>query len=115
MPLSVNFRRKSPTLSVPQSQADMNNLNQGLTQVGNAIMAAKKSRRDQAELERKHKIEDEDRQRKQADEDAKKKANLEVSDMINKKLGERAALQSQRDQIAQRLETLKAQLAQLGG
>lgn len=115
MPLSVQFRWKSPTLQAPKSQAEMDNLNQNLTQLGNSILAAKKSRREQEQLERKNKIEDEDRQRKQDEEDAKTKANLEVADMINKKLGERQALQAQREQIASRLETLKAQLAQLGG
>lgn len=114
MPLSVQFRWKSPTLQAPKSKAEMDNLNQNLTQLGNSILAAKKSRREQEQLERRNEIEDEDRQRKQAEEEAKKNANLAVADMINSKLRERQALQALRERIAARLETLKAQLAQIG-
>jgi hypothetical protein len=110
MPLSVNFRWKTPTLQAPQSDAEKNNLNENLMQVGRAIADMKASRYRKQQDERRNKIEDEKNRREWEEQDRKKQAQLDTAEMIRKKSAMLSELKARRQQIASQIEALKAQL-----
>lgn len=113
MPLSIQFRWKTPQTTTVQSQWDRDKMSEGLNQVANTILAVKERRYKKEQDERRNKIEDEDRTRRMEEEDRKKKAWMETSDLIRGKKAERDRLVAQRQQIASRIEALKAQIGGL--
>lgn len=117
MPLSVNFRWKTPSLSTPQSDAEKSKLNENLAQAGNAILAARtRSRQNeeraraearQAELDR---MNAEDRQRRIQAEDRQQKLYGETSELIRSKAAQRAELVRRREEIVNRINELEQRI-----
>lgn len=117
MPLSVNFRWKTPALATPQSDAEKSNLNENLMQAGNAILAARtRSRQNeeraraearQAELDR---MNAEDRQRRIDAEDRQQKLYGETSELIRSKAAQRAELVRRREEIVNRINELEQRI-----
>ena len=117
MPLSVNFRWKTPSLSTPQSDAEKSNLNENLAQAGNAILAARtRSRQNeeraraearQTELDR---MNAEDRQRRIQAEDRQQKLYGETASLIRSRKEDRARLVNRRNEIVARIADIESRL-----
>lgn len=110
MPLSINFRWKTPQINTPRSSWDKNNAGEGLASVANAIISAKQRRRTEAEQQRRNAIDDEERMRKNAEQDRQRSLFESAAGSIRSKAAKRAELVRRREEIVNRLNELKAQL-----
>lgn len=107
MALAINFRWKTPAISAPQSQAQKDNLNNNLIQMGNSIAAMKQSWRDEEDRERRYAIEDEDRARRMGREDRVDAANMESARLIRGKLAELNRLRAERADVLRQINELR--------
>ena len=117
MPLSVNFRWKTPALATPQSDAEKSNLNENLMQLGDAISRMRASRYNKEQTERRNAIEDENRaiaaedwQRRIQAEDRQQKLYGETSELIRSKAAQRAELGRRREEIVIRINELEQRI-----
>lgn len=110
MPLSINFRWKTPTMQAPQTMAERTKLNENLTQLGKSIADMKASRYRKEQDARRNAIEDEDRKRRMAEEDRRIQAYKDSAELIRNKKSQRDALVAKKAQLEQQIAQLKAQL-----
>lgn len=117
MPLSVNFRWKTPALSAPQSDAEKSNLNENLMQLGDAISRMRASRYNKAQTARRNAIEDEnraiaaeDRARAIAEQERRNKAYGDAADLIRGRSAERERLLKERAEVVEQINELKARM-----
>lgn len=103
MPMVVNFRWKSPTLRVPESDAEKNNLNENLMQLGQSIANMKAARYNRDQQERRNAIEAAERERRQ-------KAYGEAADLIRGRSAERERLLQERAAVVAQINELKQRL-----
>lgn len=112
MPLSVNFRWKTPFVQAPQTDWEKNNMTEQMKILSDSIIAAKKRRNDKEQQERRNQIEDENNRRAWGAEDRKIKAAKETADYIRGMRGQLDQLKQQREQIVQEINQLKAQIGE---
>lgn len=117
MPLSVNFRWKTPALATPQSDAEKSNLNENLMQLGDAISRMRASRYNKEQTARRNAIEDEnraiaaeDRARAIAEQERRNKAYGEAADLIRGRSAERERLLNERAEVVAQINELKARM-----
>lgn len=117
MPLSVNFRWKTPALATPQSDAEKSNLNENLMQLGDAISRMRASRYNKAQTARMNAIEDEnraiaaeDRAREIDEQERRKKAYGDAADLIRGRSAERERLLKERAEVVEQINELKARM-----
>jgi hypothetical protein len=124
MPLSVNFRWKTPALATPQSDAEKSNLNENLMQLGDAISRMRASRYNKAQTTRRNAIEDEnraiaaedraiaaeDRAREIDEQERRKKAYGEAADIMRGRSAERERLLQERASIVAQINGLKQRM-----
>ena len=110
MPLSINWRWKTPQVLTPESDFKRNGWEQAMSDVADSIKYAKEMRWKKDEQARRNKIEDEDRQRRIDWEDKQRKTYGEAAQLMRDRAGERARLVEQRNQIQQQIDALRAQI-----
>lgn len=117
MPLSVNFRWKTPALATPQSDAEKSNLNENLMQLGDAISRMRASRYNKAQTARRNAIEDEnraiaaeDRARAIAEQERRNKAYGDAANLIRGRSAERERLLKERAEVVEQINELKARM-----
>ena len=110
MPLSVNFRWKTPFVQAPQTDWEKNNMTEQMKILSDSIIAAKKRRYDKEQQERRNKIEDENNRRAWDAEDRKVQAAKETATYIQGMRRQLEQLQQQRAQVVQQIDQLKAQI-----
>lgn len=117
MPLSVNFRWKTPFVEAPKTDWEKNNTNESMKMLADSVLAAKKRRFDREQYEykksqdaRRNAIEDEDVLRRRAEEDRKIQSQKDTAELIRGRKAQREQLVAQREQILQRIQQLEAQL-----
>lgn len=115
MPMSVNFRWKSPGLVA--ARADQDGVGAGLASLGDAIARMKSSRNERAQQERRNAIEDEnraiaaeDRARAIAEQDRRNKAYGEAADLIRGRSAERESLLKERAEIVAQINAIKSRM-----
>lgn len=115
MPMSVNFRWKTPGLVA--AKADQDGIGEGLASLGDAIARMKASRNERAQQERRNAIEDEtraiaaeDRARAIAEQDRRNKAYGEAADIIRGRSAERERLLQERAEIVARINAIKSRM-----
>ena len=112
MPMSVNFRWKTP--NVIAAKSDPEGIGSGLTSLGEAIARMKASRYAKEQQDRRNTIEDEnraiaaeDRNRRIQAEDKQQKLYGETSELIRSKAAQRAELVRRREEIVKRINELE--------
>ena len=110
MPMVVNFRWKSPTLRVPESDAEKNNLNENLMQLGQSIADIKAARYNREQQERRNAIEDENRAMEAAERERRQKAYGEAAGLIRGRSSERERLLQERAAVVAQINELKQRL-----
>lgn len=110
MPLSVNFRWKTPIVSV--SNEPQQSMVQGLNSLASGISTARQRSYQKEQDARRKKIEDEDRSRRMAEEDRRKQAYAEAADLMRKRQVAIDQLKGQREQIVQQIQQLKAEIGE---
>lgn len=117
MPLSVNFRWKTPALAAPKSDAEKSNLNENLMQLGDAISRMRASRYNKAQTARRNAIEDEnraiaaeERAREIDEQERRKKAYGEAADIMRGRSAERERLLQERAEIVAQINGLKQRM-----
>lgn len=115
MPMSVNFRWKTP--NVISAKSDPEGIGSGLTSLGEAIARMKASRYSKEQQERRNDIEDEnrevaaeDRRRRIQAEDKQQKLYGETSELIRSKASQRAELVRRREEIVNRINELEQRI-----
>lgn len=115
MPMSVNFRWKTP--NVIAAKSDPEGIGSGLTSLGEAIARMKASRYAKEQQERRNAIEDEnreiaaeDRRRRIQAEDRQQKLYGETASLIRSRKEERARLVNRRNEIASRIAEIESRL-----
>ena len=115
MPMSVNFRWKTP--NVIAAKSDPEGIGSGLTSLGEAIARMKASRYSKEQQERRNAIEDEnrevaaeDRRRRIQAEDKQQKLYGETSELIRSKASQRAELVRRREEIVNRINELEQRI-----
>lgn len=115
MPMSVNFRWKTP--NVIAAKSDPEGIGSGLTSLGEAIARMKASRYAKDQQERRNAIEDEnrevaaeDRRRRIQAEDKQQKLYGETSELIRSKSAQRAELVRRREEIVNRINELEQRI-----
>lgn len=115
MPMSVNFRWKTP--NVISAKSDPEGIGSGLTSLGEAIARMKASRYSKEQQERRNAIEDEnrevaaeDRRRRIQAEDKQQKLYGETSELIRSKASQRAELVRRREEIVNRINELEQRI-----
>lgn len=108
MPLSINFRWKTPNVSV--STAEEDSRAQGFKDLANGIGAARDRRYMRQQTERRNAIEDEDRERRISDEERRRKVYSDAADMMRVKARERADLVREAEALRSEISALKAQV-----
>ena len=115
MPMSVNFRWKTP--NVIAAKADPNGVGEGLSSLGEAIARMKASRYAKEQQDRRNAIEDEnraiaaeDRARAISEQDRRNKAYGEAADLIRGRYAERERLLKERAEVVAQINDLKARM-----
>lgn len=115
MPMSVNFRWKTP--NVISAKSDPEGIGSGLASLGEAIARMKASRYSKEQQERRNAIEDEnrevaaeDRRRRIQAEDKQQKLYGETSELIRSKASQRAELVRRREEIVNRINELEQRI-----
>ena len=115
MPMSVNFRWKTP--NVIAAKSDPEGIGSGLTSLGEAIARMKASRYAKEQQERRNDIEDEnraiaaeDRRRRIQAEDKQQKLYGETASLIRSRKEERARLVNRRNEIAAKIAEIESRL-----
>lgn len=115
MPMSVNFRWKTP--NVIAAKSDPEGIGSGLSSLGEAIARMKASRYSKEQQERRNAIEDEnreiaaeDRRRRIQAEDRQQKLYGETSELIRSRKEERARLVNRRNEIVSRIAEIESRL-----
>lgn len=115
MPMSVNFRWKTP--NVIAAKSDPEGIGSGLTSLGEAIARMKASRYAKEQQERRNDIEDEnraiaaeDRKRRIQAEDRQQKLYGETASLIRSKAAQRAELVRRREEIVNRINELEQRI-----
>ena len=103
MPMVVNFRWKSPTLRVPESDAEKNSLNENLMQLGQSIADMKAARYNREQQERRNSMEAAERERRQ-------KAYGDAAALIRGRFAERERLLQERAAVVARINELKQRI-----
>lgn len=110
MPLSVNFRWKTPTINV--GNVEQASREQGLKDLATGIGTALRNRYQKQQQERRNAIEDEDRTRRMEEEDRRKKAYTEAAEIMRNRQVALDRLRGQREQIVQQIQQLQAELGE---
>lgn len=115
MPMSVNFRWKTP--NVIAAKSDPEGIGSGLTSLGEAIARMKASRYAKEQQERRKAIEDEnraneaeDRRRRIQSEDRQQKLYGETASLIRSRKEERSRLVNRRNEITARIAEIESRL-----
>lgn len=115
MPMSVNFRWKTP--NVIAAKSDPEGIGSGLTSLGEAIARMKASRNAKEQQERRNAIEDEnraieaeDRKRRIQAEDRQQKLYGETASLIRSRKEERSRLVNRRNEITARIAEIESRL-----
>lgn len=115
MPMSVNFRWKTP--NVIAAKSDPEGIGSGLTSLGEAIARMKAARYAKEQQDRRNAIEDEnraiaaeDRRRRIQAEDKQQKLYGETSELIRSKASQRAELVRRREEIVNRINELEQRI-----
>lgn len=108
MALSVNFRWAAPNVQV--SSAPQQQMVQGVKDLGEGISKARDRRYLRDQQDRRNKIEDEERSRRQSEEDRRKKVYGEAADLMRKRENAINALEAQRNEIVQQIQQLETEL-----
>lgn len=108
MPLSINFRWKTPNVSV--STAEEESRAQGFKDLANGIGAARDRRYMRQQTERRNAIEDEDRRRRIEDEERRKQVYGEAAEMMRGKAKERSELVREAEMLRGEIAELKARI-----
>ena len=117
MPLSVQFRWKTPQNIDVQNKWDRAKMSEGLNQLANTIIAVKdrryKKEQDEYKKEqdaRRNQIEDETNRRAWEAEDRRIRAGKETAETLRGLVSEREQLKARRERVVNELSQLKAQL-----
>lgn len=115
MPMSVNFRWKTP--NVIAAKSDPEGIGSGLTSLGEAIARMKASRYAKEQQDRRNAIEDEnrevaaeDRRRRIQAEDRQQKLYGETASLIRSRKEERSRLVNRRNEITARIAEIESRL-----
>lgn len=115
MPMSVNFRWKTP--NVIAAKSDPEGIGSGLASLGEAIARMKASRYAKEQQERRNDIEDEnraiaaeDRNRRIQAEDRQQKLYGETASLIRSRKEERSRLVNRRNEITARIAEIESRL-----
>lgn len=115
MPMSVNFRWKTP--NVIAAKSDPEGIGSGLTSLGEAIARMKASRYAKEQQDRRNAIEDEnraiaaeDRNRRIQAEDRQQKLYGETASLIRSRKEERSRLVNRRNEITARIAEIESRL-----
>lgn len=115
MPMSVNFRWKTP--NVIAAKSDPEGIGSGLASLGESIARMKASRYAKEQQERRNAIEDEnrevaaeDRRRRIQAEDRQQKLYGETASLIRSRKEERARLVNRRNEIAAKIAEIESRL-----
>lgn len=115
MPMSVNFRWKTP--NVIAAKSDPEGIGSGLTSLGEAIARMKASRYAKEQQDRRNAIEDEnraiaaeDRQRRIDAENRQQKLYGETASLIRSRKEERERLVNRRNEIAAKIAEIESRL-----
>lgn len=115
MPMSVNFRWKTP--NVIAAKSDPEGIGSGLTSLGEAIARMKASRYAKEQQDRRNAIEDEnraiaaeDRNRRIQAEDKQQKLYGETASLIRSRKEERSRLVNRRNEITARIAEIESRL-----
>lgn len=108
MPLSINFRWKTP--NVQAQRPDPNGMGQGMENVAEAIANMKQSRYMKEQQARRNAIEDEDRRNAADEKERMRHLYGETADLIRGRSAEREQLVKQREAIVAQINELKARL-----
>lgn len=108
MPMSVNFRWKTPGLVA--AKADQDGIGAGLASLGDAIARMKASRNERAQQDRRNAIEDENRARAIAEQDRRNKAYGDAANIIRGRSAERERLLQERAEIVARINAIKSRM-----
>lgn len=115
MPMSVNFRWKTP--NVIAAKSDPEGIGSGLTSLGEAIARMKASRYAKEQQDRRNAIEDEnraiaaeDRKRRIQAEDRQQKLYGETASLIRSRKEERSRLVNRRNEITARIAEIESRL-----
>lgn len=115
MPMSVNFRWKTP--GIVAAKADQDGIGSGLASLGDAIARMKAFRNEKAQQERRNAIEDEnraiaaeDRARAIAEQDRRNKAYGEAAGIIRGRSAERERLLKEREEIVAQINAIKSRM-----
>lgn len=110
MPLSINFRWKTPVVNV--SNAEQASRTQGIKDLAAGIGTAIQNRRYRNETERRNRIEDEDRTRRIDEEDRRKQAYSEVADIMRNRKETLDRLHSERASVMEQIRRLQDELGE---
>lgn len=115
MPMSVNFRWKTP--NVIAAKSDPEGIGSGLTSLGEAIARTKASRYAKEQQERRNAIEDEnraiaaeDRAREIDEQERRRKAYGDAADIMRGRSAERERLMQERASIVAQINGLKQRM-----
>lgn len=115
MPMSVNFRWKTP--NVIAAKSDPEGIGSGLTSLGEAIARMKASRYAKVQQDRRNAIEDEnraiaaeDRNRRIQAEERQQKLYGETASLIRSRKEERSRLVNRRNEITARIAEIESRL-----
>lgn len=108
MPLSVNFRWKTPIVNV--SNEPQQSMVQGLNSLASGIATARQRQYEREQQNRRNKIEDEDRTRRMDEEDRRKQAYSEAAELMRNRQVTLDKLKGQREQIVQQIQQLQTEL-----
>lgn len=115
MPMAVNFRWKQPFIQAPQTYWDRNGVGEGISHAANAISAGLQRRRQNRLEDERIARENEDRERRIAEEDRRKATYGKIADDIRGAAQQRAELVKQRESIMARIDEISARLEGLVG
>lgn len=110
MALNVAWRWKTPIVGV--SNESQQSMTQGLRDLGTGIGNALRSTYQKNEQARRNAIEDEDRSRRMAEEERRKKAYSEAAELMRGRQTTLENLRSQREQIVRQIQQLQAELGE---
>lgn len=110
MPLSVAFRWKTPNITAAQTDWEKNGTGEGIIRGAQAIAEGRQRKYNRERQDRLDRANEEDRQRRIADEERKKSAYLQAADLMRGKMQQRQQLVARAEQLRAKIAELRAQL-----
>lgn len=110
MPLSINFRWKTPSIQAPQTMWEKNRTGENITQAAQAIGQGLERKRQRDRQSRIDRMNEEDRQRRIDWEDRQRRTYGEAADYMRGRSAERDSLVKRAEQLRTEIAALRAQL-----